>query len=122
MPALLASPEPASRPTRQRRAQQRLTEDRARQLIAEYLAGANMRQVAERWGVHRTTVATQLRRAGVNPRPSGLGNQDVDEATQLYADGWSLARLGKRYECSADTVRSALLKAGLVMRRPWERS
>lgn len=90
--------------------------------MADYLSGANMGEVAERWGVHRTTVAALLRRSGIEPRQPGLTQEQVNEASRLYVEGWSLGRLGERYGCSADTVRLALLKAGVVMRRPWERS
>jgi hypothetical protein len=48
-----------------------------------------------------------------------LTPEQVKEASRLYTEGWWLARLGERYGCAADTVRLALLRSGMVMRRPW---
>lgn len=47
----------------------------------------------------------------------GLSAEQVAEASRSYAEGWSLAQLGERYECTADTVQLALLKAGVPMRK-----
>ena len=40
----------------------------------------------------------------------------LDEATRLYEQGWSLARLGDRFGVDAETVRRALRKAGIPLR------
>jgi hypothetical protein len=42
---------------------------------------------------------------------------EVDEAVRLYEDGWSAERLGKRYQVSGHTVRAALRKQGVRLRR-----
>ncbi len=89
--------------------------------MAEHQAGADMKELAERWSVHRTTVAGQLRRAGVALRRQGLSYEHLREAVRLYGEGWSLHRLSQRYECDAETVRTYLSGAGLRMRKPWER-
>jgi DNA-directed RNA polymerase specialized sigma24 family protein len=109
-------------PSRQRRSQQRLPNDRVQQLVADYAAGATMKEVAARYGLHRTTVAGHLRRAGVELRRQGVPDEKLTEMVCLYGEGWSLQQLGERYDCSADTVRLALLKARVTMRRPWERA
>ncbi len=90
--------------------------------MAEYQAGAGMRELAERWSVHRTTVAGHLRRGGVALRRQGLSDEPLDEAVRLYGDGLSLQRLAERYGCDAETVRQALLRRGVRLRAPWERA
>jgi hypothetical protein len=40
----------------------------------------------------------------------------VRDAALLYADGWSLARLGEKFGVDDMTVRRYLLLAGVVMR------
>ncbi len=102
--------------------QRRLTADQAAELVAEYQAGADMRELAVRWQVHRTTVAGHLRRAGVELRRQGLSEEQLGEAVTLYSEGWSLQRLAECYGCDAETVRSYLRQAGTRMRRPWERN
>jgi hypothetical protein len=54
-------------------------------------------------GLHRTTVAAQLRQAGVKLRHQGVPDALLDEAIQLYGDGWSCQRLAERYGCDAET-------------------
>lgn len=122
-PALLASPTGSQQglPARQRQAQRRLTPEQTQQLAAEYEGGASMKELAVRWGLHRTTVAAQLRQAGVQLRRQGIPDDHLDEAVRRYGDGWSCQRLAQRYGCDAETVRQALTRAGVRLRAPWER-
>jgi hypothetical protein len=53
---------------------------------------------AKRWGLHRTTVAEHLRRFGVEIRQRGVPAGKLDEAIQLYREGWSCWRLAKHYD------------------------
>jgi DNA-directed RNA polymerase specialized sigma24 family protein len=40
----------------------------------------------------------------------------------LYvAEGWSCQKLAERFDCDDETVRQALKRAGVVLRKPWER-
>ncbi len=101
--------------------QRRLKADQAAELVAKYQAGADMRELVEQWGIHRTTVAGHLRRAGVELRRQGLSDEQLSEAMRLYGEGWSLQRLAERYCCDAETVRTYLKQTGVRMRQPWER-
>lgn len=40
----------------------------------------------------------------------------IEEAAHLYAEGWSLPKLGRRYSIPISTMRHRLLAAGVVMR------
>lgn len=122
MPALLRRRKPRSHPVAPRQVQRRLTPEQVAQLFNEYEAGADMKELAARWRTHRTTVAGHLRRAGVELRRQGVPADRLDEAVQLYSEGWSLQRLAERYGCDDETVRQTLLRAGVHMRQPWERS
>jgi len=70
--------------------------------------------------LHRTTVAPQLRQAGVQFRRQGVPATLLDEAIGLYNDGWSCQRLAECYGCDAETVRQALKRVGVRLRAPWE--
>jgi DNA-binding CsgD family transcriptional regulator len=108
-------------PSRQRQAQRRLTAAQAEQLATAYEGGASIKELAARWRLHRTTVAAQLRQAGVRLHRQGIPADRLDEALQLYGDGWSCQRLAERYACDAETVRQALKRASDRLRRVWER-
>jgi hypothetical protein len=58
-----------------------------------------------RFGIHRSTVTAVLKRRGVDPRKRGLTDEQTAEACRLYPEGWSLARLAKRYCVDDMTVR-----------------
>ena len=105
-----------------RQAQHRLTSKHRDQLVAEYLSGASMLALAKRWGLHRTTVAEHLRRAGVGIRQRGIPAEKLNEAIRLYTEGWSCQRLAERYDCDDETVRQTLKRAGTTLRAPWERN
>ncbi len=120
LPGLSAAFEPPTAASTQP-VQRRLTADQVAELVAEYQAGADMRELAVRWQVHRTTVAGHLRRAGIELRRQGLSDGQLDEAVRFYGEGWSLQRLAERYGCDAETVRQGLRNVGVAMRQPWDR-
>jgi len=80
-----------------------------------------MKVLAARWKMHRSTVAAQLRRAGVELRRQGVPAERLSEAVRLYGEGWSCPRLAERYSCDDATVRQVLRRAGVELRLPWER-
>jgi hypothetical protein len=66
----------------------------------------SMQKLARSWHLHRTTVATHLRRcrgcssASRHPERAAEG-----EAERLYGEEWSCQRLAERYGCDDETVR-----------------
>jgi len=105
----------------QRQAQRRLTPEQVEQLVADYQVGASMKELAAKWQLHRTTVAAQLRRAGMQLRRRGISADQLPDVTRLYGEGWSCQRLAERYDCDDETVRQVLKQAGVKLRKPWER-
>ena len=61
-------------------------------LVEQYQAGATVYELAERFKIHRVTVSEHLHRQGVRMRRRSLEEWQIDEAAQLYEQGWSLAR------------------------------
>jgi lambda repressor-like predicted transcriptional regulator len=92
-------------------------------LVEGYNAGASVRQLVDRFELHRTTVLAHLERAGVARRPHTRKLTDVQiaAAAELYDAGWSLARLGTRFDVDSQTVRRTLRSQGVQMRprRGW---
>ncbi|PLS80655.1 hypothetical protein CYG49_04550, partial [Candidatus Saccharibacteria bacterium] len=121
LPALLRRRPKCASTRKPRQQQRRLTADRVQRLVAEYEAGDDMTVLAVRWGLHRTTVADHLRRAGVAVRKRGISPERLTEAIRLYGEGWTCQRLAERFERDDETVRQALKRAGVQLRKPWER-
>jgi hypothetical protein len=90
-------------------------------LIDGNRGGAKVKDLAQRFGVHRTTVTCLLRRHGVQLRPVGLSPGQLCDATRLYREGWSLAMLGDKFGVDDMTVRRYLLIADVAMRSRHER-
>jgi DNA-directed RNA polymerase specialized sigma24 family protein len=87
LPKLLVRATSARRPrewSAPRHTQVRLNPDQAKELAAAYRAGRTIRELAQRYGVHRTTVSTMLRRFDVELRQRGLVASDVTTAAGLY--------------------------------------
>jgi hypothetical protein len=94
----------------------RLDAPAAAELVDAYLAGAEIKDLARRFDVHRTTVTSLLLRHDVELRPVGLSPNQIHSAARLYRDGLSLARLGETFRVDDMTVRRYLLLAGVMMR------
>ena len=112
----LAEPVRPSSPPTVRQHQHHLSAAEAVALAQAYQAGSEMRELAVRFDVHPHTVSAALRRLGIPLRRQGLSASALDEATQLYRAGWSLAQLGRRYRCAHTAVRAALIAHGVAMR------
>lgn len=88
------------------------------QLVDAYEAGSSIRELAMRYAVHAATVKVHLARAGIAKRKpvAKLSTDDAAEAARLYANGLSLAQVGKRIGVSVSSVRRALERAGVQFR------
>lgn len=103
--------------TREHRAGRCLGADGVADLVARYEAGATVRELAERFGIHRVTVTAQLQRVGIPTRKAGLGADQAGEVMRLYEQGWSARKLAKNYEVSDHTIAAELRRAGVRLRR-----
>jgi DNA-directed RNA polymerase specialized sigma24 family protein len=103
-------------PRTRRTAAAKLTPQQIAELVQGYKDGQTVYALADRFGIHRVTVSAHLHRHGVQLRRQGLSPLDVTHAQLLYAQGWSLARIGTRLTVDAHTVRRALKATGIRMR------
>jgi hypothetical protein len=58
---------------------------------------------------------------GVTRRHQPLTEDQVQQATELYQQGWSLAQVGEHLGRDATVILLVLKRAGVARRRPWER-
>jgi transposase len=91
------------------------------ELIKAYEQQEPIKELAQRFGIHRATVTGLLRRQGVELRRAGLTSDDLVTASQLYAAGWSVAKLAQKFCVDATTVWRALRASGVRMRSPARR-
>lgn len=107
---------PPVRTTRSpRQVHHRLNPDDVERLIDLYAQGELIDILATQFHISRTTVMKHVERAGA-PRRRNLLTHRLDEAQQLYDEGWSLARIGKHLGVNASTVWHAFRKTGVRMR------
>ena len=104
-------------------AQRRLSPTDIHDLISAYQAGATISQLADDFGVHRTTVAGHLDRHRV-ARHNEQTAWDIEilrQAAELYATGLSLADVADQFGVDAQTVASRFRRAGVAVRprRGW---
>lgn len=81
-----------------------------------------MFSLADRFGIHRTTVGKHLNARGIDTRPPALDADELPKLIQLYEDGHSIATIAERYGVSKNAIRDRLLATGLALRpRGWSR-
>jgi len=108
---------PPARTTRSpRQIHHRLTTDDTKRLIDLYTQGELIDDLVTQFHISRTTVMEHVERAGVPRR--NLLTRRLEEAQQLYDQGWSLARIGQHLGVNASTVWRTFRKAVLPMRDP----
>jgi len=90
-------------------------------LVGDYLAGMGVRALAERYGIHRATVFSHLRRSNVPSRRPGLGVDEKAESVRLARVGVSMRAIGPRMGVDRKAVRASLVEAGLIVDDPSER-
>ncbi len=83
-------------------------------LVGDYLAGMSVKALAERYGIHRATVFSHLRRRNVPSRRPGLGLDEKAEAVRLARAGVSMRATGRRMGVDRKAVRAALVEAGVI--------
>ena len=115
-----ARPEP---PVIAHKLSQRLQLETITQLLADYQAGSSTPALARQYRISATSVKTLLHARGVAVRrPRKLTEPEVLTAAELYQAGWSLAKLGQKFDVDDTTVWRRLKQVGVDMRAPYERS
>ncbi|MDI9627845.1 MAG: hypothetical protein QM286_04780 [Acidobacteriota bacterium] len=75
----------------------------------------SVKSLAERYGIHRATVFSHLRRRNVPSRRPGLCLDEKAEAVRLARAGVSMRAISRRMGVDRKAVRVALVEAGLVV-------
>jgi DNA-directed RNA polymerase specialized sigma24 family protein len=99
-----------------RQAQHRLSVTELDDLVAQYGAGAEVRDLATRFDVNRDTVFSILKRRQVVRHARGVPPQRVEEVVKAYEAGSSLATIGAQLSVDPGTVARTLRSAGVELR------
>lgn len=96
--------------------QTRLTPERRAALVADYEAGTPVRAIAAKYGVHRGTIPTLVRRAGAVVRFAGLSDEERERASALYEGGMTLKQVAQLLGIGGEAVRQAVVDGGGTIR------
>jgi DNA-directed RNA polymerase specialized sigma24 family protein len=99
-----------------RQKQTRLTTEDSELLVAAYLSGLTLDELAQAFNVHPATAANHLKRRNVNRRGRRLTNDDVAAIEAAYKKGLSLAQIGRQFAVTPTTINYWLRKQGVALR------
>ena len=111
-----ASEPPKSPTPRIHAVQRRLSPDTIQQLITDYQAGTPSTQLMVTYNLGKGTVLRLLRTHGVQLRNQRMTPEHIEQATQLYGQGHSLAAVGAHLGYDHGTIWRALKRAGVPRR------
>ena len=90
----------------------RLDERLVQQLLADYQAGCSGRELAEHYGLARSTVIGLLRKRGVAVRYPRVTPEEAAEMVRLYRSGMRQVDIAGRFNRSPGNVWHVLKRAG----------
>jgi hypothetical protein len=100
----------------------RLSPDDIARLVADYEAGSSTAALMKHYGLGKGTVLRILNEAGVTRKQNTGTVEQINQAVELYTQGWSLVRIGEHLGFCQSTVWLWLQERNVGMRRAWERS
>lgn len=93
-----------------------LSPEQVASLIAAYVQGVPVCELADRYNVHRTTVTEHARHHGLALCRRSLDEDERTTAAGLYEDGLTMSEIAEQFEVSTGAVRTALVIEGILIR------
>jgi DNA-binding CsgD family transcriptional regulator len=109
---------PVAQTIRRTRPWTRLSPASQAELVRRYSSGETSTALAEELKVAKSTVLRILRENSVVVRRQPLTAKQVSEAKHLYESGLSLSEVAERLKVNQETMRVAIIKAGVELRPP----
>ena len=100
-----------------RRVCRRLSEAEVAELVKAYADGEPIHAIIDRFHVDQTTVQKHVRAAGLPRRVTRITADQTELCVELYQDGRSMCSIAIQLGVGDGTVRRALVKAGVELRR-----
>lgn len=86
------------------------------EMVHLYEQGKTIYELADIFSCHRQTVSRQLKSRGVHMRLSGMTQDQLEQARQLYESGMTLKAVGRAVGVSRNHARTCLAEAGVELR------
>jgi hypothetical protein len=102
--------------TKIRNVTRRIGQDRIGRLVEDYRGGVTTIELMDRFGLSKTSVVHLLEAHGVTLRRQPLSEDEVAEVAALYERGSSLTAVQRGVDAARETIRRALIEAGVRMR------
>lgn len=103
---------------RVKRGWNRLSADQRLDVARRYESGDTTTQLAKDYGVAKSTIIGILRENRVVVRRQPMTPEQVSEAVRLYESGLSLSQVAKRLDVNQESMRVAIIAAGVTLRPP----
>lgn len=97
--------------------QKHLNPKEIEQIVKRYRAGESTYDLAKAFNCHRSTIANNLRKQGIQV---SIEKINIEEAIKLYESGWTTKQLAAKYHMTDNAVSCRLRKAGVRMRTRWD--
>ena len=101
-----------------RRKWTRLSSEAKQAILQRYEAGETSTALATEYSVAKSTILNLLRSNNVVVRRQPLTPHQVSDAARLYESGLSLSEVAMKLKINQETMRMAVVKAGVVLREP----
>ena len=99
-----------------RRKWKRLNDEARAQVVARYSAGDTTTALAKDYDVAKSTIIGILRANNVVVRRQPMTADQVSQAARLYESGLSLSQVAEALRVNQETMRVAIMKAGVEIR------
>lgn len=88
------------------------------EVARRYESGHTTTQLANDYGVAKSTIIGILREKSVVVRRQPMTPKQVSEAARLYESGHSLSQVAEKLAVNQETMRMAIIAAGVTLRPP----
>ena len=85
-------------------------------IVNAYASGQTVALIAQRLGLHRSTVTRALRRAGVPPRTSALTEASAQTVAHYYNSGYNVTDTARHFGVSKSTLIAYMEQHGIARR------
>ncbi|KAB1640691.1 helix-turn-helix domain-containing protein [Gulosibacter chungangensis] len=99
-----------------RRKWKRLNDEARAQVVARYSAGDTTTTLAKDYDVAKSTIIGILRANNVVVRRQPMTSDQVSQAARLYESGLYLSQVAEALSVNQETMRVAIMKAGVEIR------
>ena len=119
--AIIQSYDPDTAVTAYKQKQKRLSDDEVRQIADRYSAGASTYELADEFGVHRSTISRVLKKCGIKVTHK-FADRDIlaKKILELYADFMKPEDISKVVDLHKSTVLKILHENGVRIRSSGE--